>query len=649
MQHLLQPSTPLALGAETRPASGPPPVGVFRGEIDPAEAKPRSVVLPTQVASGRFAVLHSVAKPVAAPPPLGGPPERRVRVDVVEVDRSGQRPRAWLPQPGGDAPSQLWVKALPLPDAPGETLRASLRVPKAGRLDLGYGLREECWGPEGRPADFRVELVEADGRRRRLLDATLDPRRSEHRRWHDASLDLAAWAGQLVGLELTTTRHGGPGALSLPLWGDPTLYGPSPVEAPPSLVLISLDTLRARSLGAYGYARDTSPFFDALAAQGTLFTRAVTTAASTSPAHMSLFTGLYPVRHGVLSGFQPRAREVPMLAELLRGRGYTTRGFSENGYVDASRFAPGFGRFTENADAAGPSPGLARITFAQAREWLESGPREPFLLFVHTYQVHSPYQPPEAYADLFAGDGVDGPQHPTLRQLRDAYDREIRHVDDELRRLFEGLASRPGAGATLAVVLADHGEEFGEHGRLEHGGSLFDETLRVPLLFWGPGLVPVGVRRDEPVSLIDVTPTLLEFAGLAPPPGIDGTSLAGLIRSGELPPRRRLFAEARTERDWLRDFETARFATPLFAVLDGDAKFVVQRPDAGPRPPILRYDLRHDPEEQSAQELDAVRAAEVDRMLDAYLAAGPPSRAPEGSDALEPELQERLRALGYLR
>jgi arylsulfatase A-like enzyme len=651
IQRLLPDATRVALGPESRPASGPARVGVFHGEVPASAARSRLVGLPAAAASGRFVVLRSVERAAAEPPPLAGPAPRRVQVQVAEVEGDGGRPRALLRLGPAlvEGASRLWVEALPVPDASRQTLSFALRVPAGATLAFGYGLREESWTRDGRPAAFRVALVEPGGRRHALFEAVLDPREPPHRRWFDAEVDLAAWAGRDATLELIAERSGGPGALSLPVWGDPAIYAPGDAALPPDVVLISLDTLRARSLGAYGYARDTSPFFDALAAQGTLFTRAVTTAVSTSPSHMSLFTGLYPVRHGVLAGMGHRAAGVRMLAEILRERGYTTAAFAENGYVDQARFAPGFARFTENAADSRETPGFARRTFAQARDWLERGPRRPFFLFVHTYEVHSPYDPPESHAGLFAGDGHPGPDHALLRRHRDDYDREIRALDDELRSFFEALRES-AVGDTIAVVVADHGEEFGEHGRSEHGGAVFEETLRVPLLFWGPGRIPAGARRDERVSLIDVVPTLLEMLGLPAPPDLDGVSLAPGIRVGAPIRDRTLFAEARTQRDWLRDFETVRWETPLFAVMSADTKFVVQRPRRGPRPPILRYDLERDPDERAPQALDAAQAAEVDRLLDSYLAAAAGSDAapgPDDSETLEPDLRDRLRALGY--
>jgi arylsulfatase A-like enzyme len=648
LQRLLHGGAHVTLGDETRWASGPRSRHLLRREVADAGAWPGSVELPAGAVGGRWALQARIWRG------RGGAESER-RAFAADVTRGSGGARAQLPDLEAlqlEPPFTLELSGLPLPAASEERLRKQVRIPSGAVLDLGFGQREEAWSAEASPVRFRVLLRQGGAEPRVLLEQAVDPADPAQRRWFDARLALADWAGRRVSLELVAAREEGRGTLALPVWSDPTLYAAAAPDGRPNVVLVSVDTLRAPSLGSYGYARDTSPFLDGLAREGALFENAITTSVTTAPSHMSLFTGLYPVHHGIVSGSEwkhPRARTLP---EQLRAAGYETAAFTENGFVIRARgFGDGFARYVENR-ARPDVPRSARRTFAQARRWLESGPRRPFFLFVHTYEVHAPYAPPAAYAELFVDDGVAGPADPVVRSQRDDYDREIRHVDDELRGLFDTLAAVEASDSTLLVFTADHGEEFGEHGSLQHGGAVFEESLRVPLVFWGPGRVPEGLRVADLVSLIDVGPTLLELLGLPPLPALDGVSLGPLLR-GEAVPSRRLFAEARAEVRWIGPSEGVRWSPPLVAVRTDGEKFVVHRPAHGPAEPSVAYDLALDPGELEPRALSGPEGDEVHRLVDAYLsgraAPGPPrSPAPAEPPDLGPELREQLRDLGYL-
>jgi arylsulfatase A-like enzyme len=415
------------------------------------------------------------------------------------------------------------------------------------------------------------------------------------------------------------------------------------------VLLISLDTLRARSLGTYGYGRDTSPFLDSIARRGTLFENAITASVTTSPSHMSLFTGLYPTNHGIRKGLHRKFPHVVTLAQRLREAGYRTAAFTEDGYLVRRRgFGDGFDHYTENTGESGKAPGEAPLTFGQARRWLEMNRELPFFLFVHTYEVHSPYDPEEPYASLFRSDTFPGPDAPAIRAGRDGYDREIRIIDDELRALFATLDETGLSTSTIVAVLSDHGEEFAEHGGFQHGAAVYEESLRVPLLFWEPGRIPAARRHAELVSLIDVAPTLLDLAGLPVPEGLDGTSLKGVILDDAALPPRTLFAEAQASTRWVDPLRSESWNPPLFAVRDADSKFVVHRPRHGEAQPMVRFDLANDPGEKSPLPVTPERARAVEALVTRYLkgksdANGPP----RARDDVSPDLKERLRALGY--
>ncbi len=247
---------------------------------------------------------------------------------------------------------------------------------------------------------------------------------------------------------------------------------------PRGIVLVSIDTLRADHLGAYGYARPTSPFFDELAQRGTLFERAIVQLPGTLPSHMSIFTGLYPAEHGVYPPDNVLAVNVPTLPEVLRAHGFRTAGFTEGGYVDGHYgFERGFDRF---ADDTGEGSRAVEATLARGLDFLAGLQRdERFFLFLHTYVVHDPYDPPPPYERLFWEDSPPAeawePTGPnltavnrgertvtpaTVRYFEALYDGSIRYFDDRLRAFFARLDELGLTDETTIVLTSDHGEEF---------------------------------------------------------------------------------------------------------------------------------------------------------------------------------------------
>lgn len=657
----LEARTPATLGDETRLATGPSGTVLFTESYAPGDPLPRFVRLPPELSGADRVLLDYRMWGDAVAAPLPG-----VRVKqhsaAAAVNRSGPFPRAALDLADvpRDAEVRLQVLGFPLAEHPTEVHRLAVSLPRNAVLEFGYGIREESWCEGAEATRFEVALTDGGGRTHTLLDRTLDPGDPAHRRWFDARMDLSAHAGEDVVLAFSATRADRAGRHSLPAFADPVVYSAASPDTPPedrpSFVVVSIDTLRARSLGAYGYPRETSPFIDSLAAAGALFETAITTSVTTAPSHMSLFTGMYPAHHGVRRGNEHKRRGLATLAQTLRDAGYATAAFTENGYVIRARgFGEGFAEYTENRSDGTHDVGDARVTFAQARRWLEANRRRPFFLFVHTYHVHTPYQPEAAYAALFDGDGLPGPDAPQIRAARDDYDREIRAVDDHLRDLFEAIegAAEPerATGPVIAVVLADHGEEFREHGQVQHGGAVFDETLRVPLIFWSPGRIPAGRRIAAQASLIDVAPTLIDLAGLPVPEALDGRSLRAALLGGTEPEPRVLFAEAYSPRRWVDIWEFETWNPPLVAVRSQDEKFIVHRPLRGEAQPAERYDLSGDPLERAPQPVAADSLAALNAQVDEFLRGASDatvgSEAAEPPEALSPDLREHLRALGY--
>lgn len=331
------------------------------------------------------------------------------------------------------------------------------------------------------------------------------------------------------------------------------------------IVLISIDTLRADHLGAYGYARDTSPFLDELAARGVLFERAVAQYPNTLTSHMSLLTGLYPAEHGVFPPDGVLSPSIPTLAELLAAAGWRTAGFVEDGYVNGEYgFERGFSRWHDEVGRYLPTQieqTLERgVSFLrEMAETRETGETEPFFLFLHTYAVHDPYDPPEPFASRYwQGPRPEGAFHPAgpellafnrrqgelseaaRRWLVARYDGSIRYADSVLRGFFAELDRLGLTDEVAVVVTSDHGEEFLEHGRLAHT-QVYDETLHVPLLVIHPGVTPR--RVPALVQGIDLFPTLLELAGVGVPEHASGRSLVPHLRGGGPPSRAHAYAE----------------------------------------------------------------------------------------------------------
>jgi arylsulfatase A-like enzyme len=386
-------------------------------------------------------------------------------------------------------------------------------------------------------------------------------------------------------------------------------------QAPPSVLLVSVDTLRADRVGAYGDALARTPHMDAVAREGMLFEAAVSPVPLTLPAHATMLTGLLPPRHGVRgNGSFALGPEPRTLAETLKRRGLATAAFV-GAFPVARRFGLDRG-FDAYDDAFERAPGL-HFDFAerradrvvdQALSWL-AGAGGPVFLWVHLYDPHAPYDPPEGYRGS------------------DAYRGEVAFADAMLGRLLRAWDARPGP--SVVALTSDHGEAFGEHGEESHGLFVYDTTLRVPLVLRGPSL-PAGRRVAARVSLADLPATLASLAGAE---AMEGRSLARFAGGAALGAAEPLYAETlapRLDFGWseLRSFQEGRY------------KYI-----RAPRPEL--YDLEADPGETRnlAAELPDV-AARLSAALDASLARLGEAESRRGPD---PEAAERLRALGYVQ
>jgi arylsulfatase A-like enzyme/cytochrome c-type biogenesis protein CcmH/NrfG len=300
----------------------------------------------------------------------------------------------------------------------------------------------------------------------------------------------------------------------------------SPGKKPSNIILITLDTTRADRMGFLGSKLGLTPNLDALAKQSIVFTRAYSQVPLTPPSHAAILTGTYPQFNHVNDMQDPLAKHLPYAPEILRAHGYRTAAFIGAIVLEPSPpFAVGFDRGFDTYDAGfhSENPGDDRYKTVQRRgsqvvahalAWLNKNPKGPFFIWIHLYDAHDPYDPPEPYKTRYASAPYDG---------------GIAYEDAVVGRLLRELKLRGLYDGTIMAVMADHGESLGAHGEDTHGVFLYDETIRVPLLIKMPHANAGGERIDNRVELIDILPTLLQATSIEIPKEIQGKSLLGLM------------------------------------------------------------------------------------------------------------------------
>jgi len=398
-----------------------------------------------------------------------------------------------------------------------------------------------------------------------------------------------------------------------------------PLASPhPNLLLVTIDTLRADHVGAYGYGLASTPVLDGLARRGARFEHAESAVPLTGPSHSTILTGLYPPAHGVRDNvnfvLEPRH---PTLATRLKGLGYGTAAFVGAYPVAASLgFAQGFDEFEEGFHVSPvPGEGAERPGNEVADSviaWLAKSNRaRPFFVWMHLYDPHAPYKPPPPYSERFR-------ERP--------YDGEIAFADAQIGRVLQALLSDGRDKNTLVIAVADHGESLGEHGEGTHAVLIYEATLRIPLIMAGPGVAGSRVVHER-VATVDIVPTAMSLLGFPPPPGLAGRDLRPAL-AGERLHVEALYGESLFGR------LNCRWSS-LRSWTEGDWKLI-----NGAKPEL--YDIGRDPDE--TQDRAAEERVRVDRMRQA-LGAALARMAPAGDNAhavaLSPEQQERLRSLGY--
>ncbi len=419
-----------------------------------------------------------------------------------------------------------------------------------------------------------------------------------------------------------------------------------PQDSRPDVLVVVADSLAASHVGSHGYARPTTPGFDAFAAQCVRFDSAYSAAAWTLPSVASLFTSQPQERHGARNDELPLRANLPTLAEAFTAGGWNThaivqtpvlasrtglsRGFEEYRVLDFSLAS--FARAIE----------LARQTFDASSA--------PDFVYLHVAPPHMPYIPPEPFRGRFSAESegsahVDGsiasaravhraklaPEHPDVQRLVALYDEHIAYVDQALAQLVAQLRAAPRDRELVIVWTSDHGEAFMEHGEQGHNSSVYDEMVRVPLAISAPGAAPRVVQ--EPVSLLDLAPTLIESMGLAPLPRAEGRSLAPALRGEALDASREIVT---TSRHYPQKPERWKVG-----VRSGPFKLCATPATQG----FALFDLRTDPRElvdisESQPQVVARLRGEVERVVRAL-------EAPELPRELDDSERRALAELGY--
>ena len=440
----------------------------------------------------------------------------------------------------------------------------------------------------------------------------------------------------------------------------------------PDVLVLLVDTLRADRLGAYGGRQGLTPFLDSLAQRGFVFRNTYAQSSWTDPSVAALFTSRYQSQTRITSFRAVLGDDEITLAEVLRQHGYATGAFIANFLLRKDLgYSQGFDRYETYARSATDAQG--NRTFLKERApridrealaWLDGvrrdQPGKPVFLYLHYMEPHAPYDPPQADVDRV----LQGRPQPDLeavnarmripnlgtfsdemvRQIRDLYDAEVTSLDAELRNLFAALAERHFLDNGIVVLVADHGEEFYEHGIVGHHQTLFEEVLRVPLIVLVPGH-HTGAAIEPIVSLTDVAPTLLDLAGIPAPASFEGGSLRGVMGlpapAGGAVPRSALPVTGVAFSELIKNGEQRQRphertvitkTDKLITDVDGQREF---------------YDLAKDPGETNPDALAEDTRSRLSAQLAEFVAHVSERAAPSSTREMDEETRERMRALGY--
>lgn len=592
---------------------------------------------------GQVFVFATVPEALAGKPQnldvlVDGPDGMRVR-GSIPFDPKGSRRVARLfvlPElTPGPALVEVHVRGVHVADWQ-EIVTEEVEVAKEARLRFGYSL--EGGTGSSQPLELVVEARPVGGKDSKpvtILSRRLSGGDGE---WEEETEDLGKLSGQRVQFVFRSRPAGGEGAGAAPgvIWGAPTVEVDEKRRAYPIIVLVSLDSLRASTVGLY--AKDgATPFLDSFfGRQGAVMMQAATQSVTTLPSHLTLMTGLSPMSHGVIDETRSLGSGVETLAHALRTKGWHTAAFTEGGALAGEfGFRRGFDIYDEGTSAE--IDPLRSDALVRAKNWIDDYSGAPLFLFVHTYATRAVHEGADATRDSSVRE----------RQLR-AYREQVRAADRALQDLFGTMKGRIDDRGTLYVVTTGNGDEFFEHGAAGHGTHLYDETVRIPLLMRGDHVRRDG-RHQLSVGLIDLAPTILEMADARIPAGMQGRSFARLLESGKAVLATPRFSEARRPVRLTSAGRLTLWGPPAYSVRDGERKVVW---NSGSDDSYEAYDLTVDPREQRNVIRNGFGPDWAMRM-GASLRSYPPTASrqarPGGKAELSPANRSRLESLGYAR
>lgn len=560
---------------------------------------------------------------------------------------------------------------------PKSEFRIDMKIPPDAILEVGYGILNEFRRRESEiPIQFQI-LLTTPVKETTLLKDTIA--------WETNSdiiyekIDLKPYAGSKVQLTfLTSETH--PKEFEkftppiVPIWVNPLIYQRTETERP-NIILISLDTVRPDHLSCYGYTREVSPGIDSLASDGVLFKNTYSSTSWTLPAHVSMLTSLDCRHHQVYFLLQKMNRETTTLADVLRNEQYFCAAFTGGGYLSETYgFSKGFDSYQEiklYGDKAIRFDEAERLS-AMASAWIEKNKNKDFFLFLHTYQPHDPYANLSPVGrdflkknakweqvkmeTLFDEKGRFGTHfsEDEIQNIVDLYDGEIKYTDVAfvqpiLAKLKEvGLYEK-----SLIILTSDHGEEFYDHKAWLHDHSVYNESIRIPLIIKFPGQQYRGLRVENIARITDILPTILQFLGIKVSSKLfDGESLLPVLKGKEKKQRSYVSDLA------LREFD---FAPTVIAINQNNFKFILNRRIVSPYierisrdfdgSQIELYDTETDPKETKNLAFHITYRdlcfELLNKIEELYQKAGQ-ERKKQEEITLDQNLRERLKALGYI-
>lgn len=425
-----------------------------------------------------------------------------------------------------------------------------------------------------------------------------------------------------------------------------------PPPALPNLILIVIDTLRADHLGCYGYEHDTSPNIDKFADSGVLFQNAYCQMPTTGPSHASIFTSKHPRSHGVLKNGWVLSDTFPTIAQILKENGYTTAAVVSS-FALASKFgfSKGFDFYDEKLTLEGSTMSIleqweghamtggfdqrADLATQKAVRWIQQNDKKPFFLWVHYFDPHSPYAPPEPYEKKFIKNADNGTDRIIAK-----YDGEIKFVDEEVGKLLNVIKKKRLDPNTLIIIISDHGEGLGQHNWLAHGMFLYDEQMRIALMMSFPNVIPRGIEIDSLVQTIDILPTVLHLMGLEYKEDFSGNSLVKMIQNPGDSSSHPVFLERR--RYGPSSILHAMAPGNKFALRDGNMKYI-WAPEEGTEE---LYNLAADPAE--LKNIVNRHRETADKMRDMIEEWKKGEADTKHEQSIDEETRKKLEALGYV-